>query len=377
MAAVTKYGFPQNINGGAVVGVGVVGHKCLSVVMFCAAHCICFGREVHRFDAGERHGRGRHVVARAKGHGEGFGAGLQVHGRRSGEVKCVAHLDKRCCQHVVVQRIDVAVLREDGSAHCILLGGIEHGVGIDCRLGLYGYRAVAHGDGLVDVIDRHDREFSLLCGHGDVALVQAALAGVGASIGVGIAGNGDGAAFGQVDGIVVRSEDNFRKGPAASQVFGSVVLPETERQARVGADSLVPVQIEVAAAAGGDGLDFKLVAGVVVYQEVSIVGAGVRHVYEAFAVAIAGGRGVRQPLLGVVAVDVVHVGLAADGIKGEETVIVLARRRMGQVIGVSAVAVHHRVQVFGSAVAGLRGGTDHRVGLHLPHGADQQGEKRE
>ena len=90
MRAVAQYGTPYDGHGALLVGVFVVGHERLAGIVLGTANGLVVGREVHKFEALERHGRCRHIVARAKGYGEELGTGHEVHGIRAGKVDGIA-----------------------------------------------------------------------------------------------------------------------------------------------------------------------------------------------------------------------------------------------------------------------------------------------
>ena len=350
MGAVAEHGVPDDLEGRVLISIGVACNEFFAVEVFGAAHCVGVAHDVLHFQADELHGRGGHVVAAAEGHGEGFGAGLEVHGLRTGEVEGIAHLHEAGGEHVVAECVDVAFLHEGSSAHSVLLGGVDQGAAVDGLVCLYGDADHVHRHGAGHVV--HGDGGKLAFGHNDrdVFLLELAFHGEGLAVGVGLAAHGDAHAVGEDEGVDHVLNDHLGEGPLAACVRRAALFPEAERGGaveRVLAYAAEPVEVLSGHVRRVVGRDVVEVFGEIVELEERPFRAFVREGHEVFAVAVATLLFEADPFLGLVAVDVIRVFVAFHGIEGEEAVVVGRLRGCSLRVGIVAGTRNHGVEVLG------------------------------
>ena len=337
MAAIAQHSLPHDFDALLLISIGVAGYEGLTVEVLGTAHGFGIAREVFGLHLHQRHGRGRYIVASAKGYGEGLGAGFKVHGLRTAEVKGIAHTHKRGGEHVVAKRVHAVLLGEHGSAHGRLLLRVNHSVLIGYRGGLRGQRSGVDGDGLVHVVDGDDGKLALAGYYGNLVAVDSAFTVHGLAVGVGLVANLHPHAVGGVDGVVVGFQVYFAERPAATGITSAARAVKAQRDRaieRVRTYALEPVEVfggHVRRVVRGNLVE---VVGVVVQVE---VGAGRllgSELHKARAVAVATLFLVAKPLLGTVTVNVVGAVLIVCRIEGEQTIIFGRLRGSGIHVGV-------------------------------------------
>ena len=378
VAAVAEHCFPNDVQHAFLIIIGIVCHECFAVEVFSTAHSVFTACEVFEGETLECHGGSGHCETRTDSHGEGFGAGFKVHGFGTAEEESIANLDEGSGEDVVLQREDTIGFRGDGCADCILLSGIDNRIGIDSLLSLHGNVGVGEGHRFGEVVDGEHSKLAFLNRHDDIALLERSIHGAGLAVGVGVSVNGDCHALGENHRVFVGSQIDFGEGPTATGVGAARILPDAKGDRAVNrvliTHAIEPVQIFSGNAGTVVGLDIVIFVGVVFNVEISTLRLFVGEGDEAGLVGVTGGFFIAQPLVVLVAVDVVGVFHPIHSIERKVAVVVGCLRGRGERSGIVVVATQHRVEMLRLSIpSGERGGSLNDVCTCLQgHSQEQQ-----